>query len=216
MTAPEQRAPKQDRSRLTRERLLGASIDLLATQGWAATTVGAVAAAAGVSRGAAQHHFPTREDLITAALGHMIEQRLADVRNVGLDLPDPGPERTVAVVRLIVQHYTSDIFKAALHVWTAAASDPALRDRVLPLENHMSREVLVIAAAALGHDPGDVRVRRPLQATLDLARGLGLADVLSDDSARREKVIRYWAETLDLVLAQVPQASARGVAPAAF
>ncbi|MBB1029457.1 TetR/AcrR family transcriptional regulator, partial [Dietzia sp. SLG310A2-38A2] len=67
-----------------------------------------------------------------------------------------------------------------------------------------------------GHDPGDVRVRRPLQATLDLARGLGLADVLSDDSARREKVIRYWAETLDLVLAQVPQASARGAAPAAF
>ena len=86
MTEPEQRTPKQDRSRLTRERLLGASIDLLATQGWAATTVGAVAAAAGVSRGAAQHHFPTREDLITAALGHMIEQRIEDVRRVGLDL----------------------------------------------------------------------------------------------------------------------------------
>ncbi|MCT2140902.1 TetR/AcrR family transcriptional regulator, partial [Dietzia cinnamea] len=34
MTAPEQRVPKQDRSRITRERLLGASIDLLATQGW--------------------------------------------------------------------------------------------------------------------------------------------------------------------------------------
>ncbi|AWH96183.1 TetR/AcrR family transcriptional regulator [Dietzia psychralcaliphila] len=216
MTAPEQRAPKQDRSRLTRERLLGASIDLLATQGWAATTVGAVAAAAGVSRGAAQHHFPTREDLITAALLHMIEQRIEDVRNVGLDLPEPGPERTVAVVRLIVQHYTSDLFKAALHVWTAAASDPALRDRVLPLENHMSREVLAIAASALGRDPADVRVRRPLQATLDLARGLGLADVLSDDSARREKVIRYWAETIDLVLAQNPETSAEDVTSATF
>lgn len=200
MTAPEQRAPKQDRSRITRERLLGASIELLATQGWAATTVGAVAAAAGVSRGAAQHHFPTREDLITAALGHMIEQRLEDVRSVGLDLPDPGPERTVAVVRLIVEHYTSDLFKAALHVWTAAASDPTLRDRVLPLENHMSREVLGIAAAALGKDPSDARVRRGLQTTLDLARGLGLADVLSDDSARRDKIVRYWAGTLDAVL----------------
>ena len=88
MTAPEQRAPKQDRSRITRERLLGASIDLLASQGWAATTVGAVAAAAGVSRGAAQHHFPTREDLITAALTHMIEQRIQSVRVVGLDVPE--------------------------------------------------------------------------------------------------------------------------------
>lgn len=200
MTAPEQRAPKQDRSRITRERLLGASIDLLATQGWAATTVGAVAAAAGVSRGAAQHHFPTREDLITAALGHMIDQRLENVRRVGLNLPDPGPARTVAVVRLIVEHYTSDLFKAALHVWTAAASDPALRDRVLPLENHMSREVLAIAALALERDPSDTRVRRSLQTTLDLARGLGLADVLSDDFARREKIIRFWAESLDTVL----------------
>lgn len=216
MAEPEQRTPKQDRSRITRERLLGASIDLLATQGWAATTVGAVAAAAGVSRGAAQHHFPTREDLITAALGHMIEQRLENVRSVGLHLPDPGPARTVAVVRLVVQHYTSDLFKAALHVWTAAASDPALRDRVLPLENHMSREVLAIAAAALQCDPADATVRRALQTTLDLARGLGLADVLSDDSARRDKVIRFWAETLDLVLARAGESQADGVVSAAF
>ena len=216
MTEPEQRTPKQDRSRLTRERLLGASIDLLATQGWAATTVGAVAAAAGVSRGAAQHHFPTREDLITAALGHMIEQRISDVRRGGLDLPEPGPERTVAVVGFIVQHYTSDLFKAALHVWTAAASDPALRDRVLPLENRMSREVLAIAAAALGRDAGDVRVRRGLQTTLDLARGLGLADVLSDDSERREKIVRFWAQTLDGVLAETPGSPAGDVANASF
>ena len=216
MAGPEQRAPKQDRSRITRERLLGASIDLLATQGWAATTVGAVAAAAGVSRGAAQHHFPTREDLITAALGHMIEQRLEDVRSVGLDLPEPGPERTVAVVRLIVGHYTSDLFKAALHVWTAAASDPALRDRVLPLENHMSREVLSIAAAALGRDPGDVRIRRALQTTLDLARGLGLADVLSDDSARRDKIVRFWAHTLDMVLDEAGAPPARDAANGPF
>ena len=200
MTASEQRAPKQDRSRITRERLLGASIDLLATQGWAATTVGAVAAAAGVSRGAAQHHFPTREDLITAALVHMIDQRLDSVRSVGLDLPEPGPERTVAVVELIVDHYTSDLFKAALQVWTAAASDPVLAARVLPLETAMSREVLAIAAAALGRDPTDARVRRAIQTTLDLARGLGLADVLSDDSQRRDKIVRFWAQTMDDIL----------------
>ena len=200
MTDTEQRAPKQDRSRITRERLLGASIELLAAQGWAATTVGAVATAAGVSRGAAQHHFPTREDLITAALVHMIDQRLVSVATVDSELPEPGPERTIAVVRLIVDHYTSDLFKAALQVWTAAASDPALADRVLPLEAAMSREVLKYAAAALERDPADARVRRAIQTTLDLARGLGLADVLSDDSERRDKIIRFWGQTMDDVL----------------
>jgi AcrR family transcriptional regulator len=197
MAAPEQRAPKQDRSRLTRERLLAASIDLLATQGWAATTVGAVAAAAGVSRGAAQHHFPTREDLITAALQEMVDQRLRNVREGGVDLPPAGPERTRYVARMIVESYCSDLFKAAVHVWTAAVSDPALRERLLPLEAHMSREVLGISAEALGVDLADVRARRALQVTLDLARGLGLADVLSDDSVRREKIVDFWADTLD-------------------
>ena len=92
MTAPEQRVPKQDRSRITRERLLGASIDLLATQGWAATTVGAVAAAAGVSRGAAQHHFPTREDLFTAAVEYVAEERSLALRALFPDGAATGPE----------------------------------------------------------------------------------------------------------------------------
>ena len=166
----------------------------------AAASADDVAAAAGVSLGAAQHHFPTREDLITAALVHMIDQRLVSVATVDSELPEPGPERTIAVVRLIVDHYTSDLFKAALQVWTAAASDPALADRVLPLEAAMSREVLKYAAAALERDPADARVRRAIQTTLDLARGLGLADVLSDDSERRDKIIRFWGQTMDDVL----------------
>jgi hypothetical protein len=43
-------------------------------------------------------------------------------------------------------------------------------------------------------------VREVVQASLDLARGLGLADVLTDDSRRRNAVLRQWAQTLDRVL----------------
>jgi hypothetical protein len=39
-----------------------------------------------------------------------------------------------------------------------------------------------------------------VQATLDFARGLGLADTLSDDSARREQVVAAWAEQLKISL----------------
>ena len=72
------REPKQDRSRVTRQLLLESTVDCLAEHGWAATTVTVAAEKAGVSRGAAQHHFPTREDLITAALEHMFDTRMAD------------------------------------------------------------------------------------------------------------------------------------------
>ncbi len=192
------RTPQQDRSRITRQLLLETTIASLATKGWVATTVGSVARTAGVSRGAAQHHFPTREDLITAALAYMGERRIVAARNAAAAVPD-GAERPYAVTRLIVDFYTDDLFKAALHVWTAAASDEELRARVLPFENRFSREVFGIAMALLGADRDDEEARRAVQSTLDLARGLGLADLLSDDSARREQVVEYWGRQLAAV-----------------
>src|SRR6476619_5872543 len=110
------REPQQDRSRLTRQRLLEATIDCLADQGWAATTVGVVAKRAGVSRGAAQHHFPTREDLITAALEFMFDSRMEAARLEATGLP-AGPGRTEAIVTRLVEYYTGTLFKAALQVW---------------------------------------------------------------------------------------------------
>jgi len=48
---------------------------------------------------------------------------------------------------------------------------------------------------------------RLVQATLDLARGLGLADVLTDDSRRRTEVVKQWAAQLDSTLVRVPVAT---------
>lgn len=195
------RAPQQDRSRLTRHRLLEATVDCLAEFGWSATTVAVVAERAGVSRGAAQHHFPTREDLITAALEFMFDSRMQQARREVTELPD-GEGRTEAVVCRLVDYYTGTLFKAALQVWTAAAADPALRARVLPLEEHFGRVAHRTAVESLGVDDGDPSVRRLVQATLDLARGLGLADVLTDDSRRRAEIVRCWAAQLDVALAE--------------
>ena len=131
------REPQQDRSRATRRRLLAACVDCLADGGWSATTVAVVAERAGVSRGAAQHHFPTREDLITAALEHMFDERIESAR---AELAAPGTSPTTeAVVARLVEHFTGTLFKAALQVWTAAAADEALRERVVPLEQKFGR-----------------------------------------------------------------------------
>lgn len=196
------REPQQDRSRATRRRLLEATIDCLAELGWSATTVGVVAGRAGVSRGATQHHFPTREDLITAALEFMFDSRMEQARREATDLPS-GPGRTHAVVTRLVDYYTGPLFKAALQVWTAAAADPQLRARVLPLEERFGRTAHRMAVEQLGVDDDDPVAHRLVQATLDLARGLGLADVLTDDSTRRAEIVRHWAAQLDAALTPV-------------
>lgn len=195
------REPRQDRSRATRRRLLEAAIDCLASEGWAGTTVAVVAERAGVSRGAAQHHFRTREELVTAAVEYGSEVRVARMRE-RLDVPSQRRPSTLDVVMLLGEMYTSPLFRAALHLWVAAASDEQLRERVLPLEARVGREAHRLTVEALGADESVPGVRETVQATLDLVRGLGLADLLTDDSSRRTRLLRRWAVTLDTALSR--------------
>jgi AcrR family transcriptional regulator len=194
------REPQQDRSRATRRRLLEAAIECLAEVGWSASTVAVVAERAGVSRGAAQHHFPTREDLVTSAVEYVSQERLALLRSHAADLPS-GPGRTQAVVDMIEQCYTGPVFRAAIHLWVAASSDEKLRERVLQLEAQVGRETHRLALDLLGVDESVPGVREAVQATLDMARGLGLANLLSDDGKRRARVLRQWAVMLDAAVA---------------
>jgi AcrR family transcriptional regulator len=194
------REPRQERSRATRARLLDAAVGCLSERGVSGTPVGAVAERAGVSRGAAQHHFPTREDLLLAALRHIVDSRGADLSRRVESVP-AGPGRTEAVVQMVVDAFSGTGFNAALQLWAGAASDPALRERVIPLEEQVGREVHRAVVDLLGADESVPGTREAVQATLDLARGLGLANLLTDDGPRRRRIVRQWALMLDQALA---------------
>lgn len=198
MTATEAREPRQDRSRATRARLLESAITCLADLGWTASTVAVVAEHAGVSRGAAQHHFPTREALFTAALEHVTRERGAQLRREVAGRRDTIT--TDAVVDLVFGLYSGQYFRAALILWVAAAAEPQLREQIVPLEARIGREVHRMVVDLLGADESQPGVRETVQATLDLARGLGLANLLTDDGTRRRGIARQWARTLDLTL----------------
>ncbi|MQA12367.1 MAG: TetR family transcriptional regulator [Pseudonocardiaceae bacterium] len=196
MTEVGTREPQQERSRATRRRLLEAAVECLAELGWTGSTVSVVANRAGVSRGAAQHHFPTREDLFGAAVEYMAEERSAEIRAQLEDLP-AGVSRTEVIVDAMVRMYTGPLFRAALQLWAAASAEDSLREQVVPLEARVGRVAHRTAVELLGVDETNPGVRETVQATLDMARGLGLANLLTDDSSRRARVVRQWARILD-------------------
>jgi AcrR family transcriptional regulator len=195
------REPQQDRSRATRQKLLEAALDSLAAVGYSATTVAVVAARAGVSRGAAQHHFPTRADLFGAAVEYMTEVRLAEIRQQATALPS-GAGRTEAIVGLLADVYAGPLFRAALHLWVAASTEEPLRQQIVRLESHVGRQVHRTLLEVLEVDERTPGVRETVQGVLDMVRGLGLADLLTDDSARRRGIVRQWAKILDQALAR--------------
>ena len=158
-----------------------------------------VAEHAGVSRGAAQHHFPTRDALFIAALEHVTRVRGEELRAELRELAGDRPS-TAAVVELAFAMYSGMPFRAALALWVAAAAEPSLREQIVPLEARLGREVHRVVVGLLGVDERLPGVRESVQATLDLARGLGLANLLTDDSRRRRRIAAQWARTLERTL----------------
>ncbi|MPY96965.1 MAG: TetR family transcriptional regulator [Actinophytocola sp.] len=193
------RQPQQDRSRQTRRRLLDAAVACLTELGWTRTTVVVVAERAGVSRGAAQHHFPTREDLINAAVNYVSEVQLEELAERVAALPTDGTRRR-AVVEMLLNLYTGPSFRAALHLWVAASTDEPLGALIKPLERQVGREAHRMAVSLLDVDETVPGVRETVQSTLDLARGLGLANLLTDDTARRARIVAQWTSMLEAEL----------------
>ena len=185
---------------MMRARLMDATIECLVEHGFGGTSTTLISERAGVSRGAQLHHFPTKNDLVVAAVEHLTEVRGAELAAAAAAVPR-GPRRTRHVLRMLGDHFASPVFTAALELWVAARTDPALLAAVSPLELRVGRETHRMTVDLLGADETRPGVRELVQATLDLVRGLGLASTITDDARRRKRILDQWARTLDEALA---------------
>jgi AcrR family transcriptional regulator len=190
------RVSQEERTRAMRQRLLDATVECLVEVGWSGTSTTLVSQRAGVSRGAQLHHFPTKNDLVIAAVEHLSDARRDELRLAAADLPS-GRRRTRAVLDMLADHFTGPVFTAALELWVAARTDPVLHAAVAPLEQRIGRETHRSTVELLGVDESKPGVRELVQATLDLVRGLGLANTITDDTARRRRILDCWSRTLD-------------------
>ena len=193
-------APQQVRSRATQQRLMEATIDCLVEHGWSGATTTVIAERAGVSRGAQLHHYPTRAALVMAAVEHLAERRAAEIRAEAALLDGDRARRLDRVIDMLAAAFTGPLFVAALELWVAARTDPELRAALVPLEARVGRERHRLTVELLDADESKPGVREAVQATLDLLRGLGVANLLSDDSHRRHALLGAWKRHLATVV----------------
>jgi len=190
------RVPQEERTRAMRQRLLEATLQCLVEHGWSGTSTTLVSERAGVSRGAQLHHFPTKNALVIAAVEHIATVRRDELAEAAAALPR-DKRRTREVLELLGEHFTADVFAAALELWVAARVDQQLLAAVEPLERQTGRETHRLTVEMLDVDESKPGARELVQATLDLIRGLGLANTISDDQARRTRILDRWADVLD-------------------
>jgi len=115
----------------TRERILRATIELIAEEGVAAVTNRRVAAGAGVALGSLTYHFPSQVDLLRESLLLFVGEEVARQEAVAADLRRrrPNVEEVAAEVQRVVQETGDRVQQLAeLELHLQAARDPELRD----------------------------------------------------------------------------------------
>jgi len=123
----------------TRDQILEAAIKCIVELGYANTTTIKIAEAAGLSRGATLHHFPSRMGIIRAAVDYLHQKRLRAFRKSVANIPKDVDHVKMAVA-FYWAHVTHPLYVAFFELSVAARYDQALRDILQPAQQAFDDE----------------------------------------------------------------------------
>ncbi len=179
------RRTQEQRSAETRARLLDATIECLVRYGYTGTTTPRVAEMAGVTRGAQVHHFGSKNDLVIAALQHLAAKRTAAAVGNVADLAiteDPIGE----VLDLLWDLHQGPMFVAAVELWVAGRTDPALGREVAKFESIVATNLMTAVAEFVPDE-----IHKPmldfLYTAMDALRGILIASFVDADPSRARR-----------------------------
>lgn len=150
----EDRGRREQKREETRQRLAQAAQRLFVKQGFDATTVDEIAAAADVSRRTFFHYFESKEDVVLARHEDFERALLAVVRAASPDEPvlDVAERAVVAAAGLF------DLKEAHI-IEQLQRDEPALRMRAQGKYERIERAIASALAERAGVAPDDLRVR---------------------------------------------------------
>jgi AcrR family transcriptional regulator len=172
--ATSERLTRAERRARTRDDLIEAAQELFSTNGFHATSVDAVADAAGYTKGAVYSNFASKEDLFLAVYGRRAEEAVAAIERELAKAPDPitGIE---TIARARVERRGGDGWLAVFfEFWAHVLRHPELRERFAAIHTRVNQPLAAAAgqvAAEHGVEPEQPVAR---MATAYYAMQLGL------------------------------------------
>jgi AcrR family transcriptional regulator len=172
-----------ERSTATRQALVEAAVRRLIAHGYAGATVRNIARESGVSAGAVQYHFKSKEDIAIAALTHVFEEvalRLAaiDPRDTAID------ERARQIVDTLWEFYGGPRYFAAAEILMGTRQQAALHKPVRTCRLALAAAYRDMWDRLMGDTLLDPEERRHLlQFVIATLRGLTLLRLHENDPA---------------------------------
>lgn len=205
-----------DRTARSKELILDATIECLLAEGYAATTTMKVQAKAGVTRGRLLHHFPSKRELLTAAVTRLGEQRLT--RNLEDRTDDfsrslarkrpPAAEvdnRSDWAVTILWAGLMHSSFFTALELWMAARTDDGLADKVRAHEKNVFEKVRENARELFGPDiTAQTGYDHMFSVLFSSMRGMAVTYTFSHLDPQTEPMIATWQQIARSFLTDAP------------
>jgi AcrR family transcriptional regulator len=194
------RRTQLERRNETQAAILSASIDLLAEHGYAGFSASRVAARAGVSRGAQEHYYPKKHDLIAAATRHAMREAVEHARSLARTAT--GSADPVAKFLTDSDHFFfQPVFRAMAEIMIAARSDRALARTVNPIVQD-ARDVLngiwIDTLDAAGYPRENAQ--QFIELTHYLLRGLFFVTNWLPYRVDRREIIELWKRLAPTIL----------------
>jgi AcrR family transcriptional regulator len=176
------------KSRRTRVQILETAMRLFAEVGYFRAGNASIAEACGLTRGAMLYHFPTREELVTAAAWHIHAAREAAFEAEAKKLK-PGQDALDGAIDAYGRLLTSVPFAAFLALERAARLEEEVARAIRPAQEAFDRAAMGRATPGFIMAGNDAR----FQASRDLARfaldGLHRATLTYESEARVENLL---------------------------
>jgi AcrR family transcriptional regulator len=204
-SAKPRRTQEQRRNR-TKERVLNAALDILAEQGYARLTTTAVAARAGVSRGAQENYYRTKADLIVAATAHAMDVATRQAAKSAAQAKN-SPDPIAAFLADGRAFFLSRSYRAMVELALAGRNDPTLsrihRDAFVKFRRDLDK-VWIGTLCATGLPRA--AVSQFVELTVFLLRGLALTDlILPPQRVAPQTLLRQWHALAEGLLAGRPR-----------
>lgn len=184
------------RSAATREKAIDATIECLVERGYAGATIAAVAARAGISRGALSHQYPDKQRLVIDTIDEISARLTRDLSEQIAHIP-PGRARLEQGLDQAWAAFTGPVFAAALEAYVAARTDAVLAPRIAVLAAEVEERLLEVLRVMVDAPPSPELDGRA-GVLLNTLRGLGLLWAIG---APRPDLERLWrrvrADALD-------------------
>jgi AcrR family transcriptional regulator len=184
----------------TQAAILSASIELLAEKGYAGFSASGVATRAGVSRGAQEHYFPKKSDLIASSTRYAMREAIEHARSLAYNASRSSDP--IKKFLMDSEHFFfRPVYRAMIEIMIAARSDRALRRIVHPIAQE-ARDVLngiwTDTLDAAGYPRSNAQ--RLIELTHYLLRGLFLVTSWLPYRIDRSEVIDIWRGLAPTVL----------------